>query len=85
MPLFNLGGVETSQCSGSESSMPPENSRSDEIGVEAEQSTAVIEHNTEASWGEHPVFKPEIVPHKKDSTQPGSVRPFSSTRPSVDG
>jgi hypothetical protein len=78
MPLFNPGGVETSQCSGSESGMPPENGRSDEMGVEVEQSTATTEHNTEASWGERAVFEPDIVPHQMGLTQPRCVRSFFS-------
>ena len=40
MPSFDFGGLETSRFSGSESSMPSENSRSDEMGIEAEQESA---------------------------------------------
>jgi hypothetical protein len=74
MQLFHFGGLETSRCSGSESSIPPsEIGNSDERGAEAKQSTTVIEHNTEASWGERAVSEPEIVPYQKESAQPGSV------------
>ena len=74
MPSFDSGGLETSRCSGSESSIPPsEIGHSDERGAEAKQSTTVIEHNTEASWGERAVSEPETVPFQKESAQPGSV------------
>jgi hypothetical protein len=75
MPSFNSGDPETSRYWGSGSSMPSEDGRSDETGVEAEQSRIAIERNTEASWGERAVFEPDIVPHQ-ESTQPGSARPF---------
>ena len=67
MPLFDFG------CPESESSMPSGNSRSDGMDVEAKQSRTVMEHNTEASRGEHAIFVPDIVPVQ---TQPGSVRIF---------
>ena len=75
MPSFNFGGLETSRCSGSEPSIPSENGRSDEMGVEGEQPGIAIERNTEASWGEGAGFEPDIIPLQA-STQPGSVRPF---------
>jgi len=81
MSFFDFGGLETSRCPGSESSIPSENGRSDEMGVEEEQATIAIERSTEASWGERPVFEPDSVPHQ-ESTQPVSVRPFFS--PSVE-
>jgi len=69
----------SSRCWESEPSMPSENDRSDEMGVEGVQSRIGMERNTETSWGERAVF---VVPHQKESTQPGSVRPFFS--PSVE-
>jgi hypothetical protein len=77
MPLFGFGRLESSHSSRS-AGLPSENGHSDEMGVQAEQSTTATERNTEASWGERTVFGPDIVP--------GSVRPFfPPTRLSVDG
>jgi len=78
MPSFGFSGLETSRFSGSESSMPSENGRSDEMGVEAEQPTTAIERNTEASWTKGAVFEPDIVPYQKESRQSESVRSFFS-------
>jgi hypothetical protein len=70
MPSFNFGGLETPQFLGSESSMPSENGRRDEMAMKAEQPT------TEASWTEGAVFEPDLVPYRRESTQPENVRSF---------
>jgi hypothetical protein len=78
MRLIGFGGMETSPYSGSESSTPPENGRSDEMYMASEQSTTVTMQNIEVARGERTDFEPHAVSDgpERETTQSHSVRFF---------